>query len=473
MAPMALTDRVVTRNGFWIGFVAVLQTVVPALVAVTFLYYLVSVFDAALAEYFNPMAVLVAILMLLLPYPARDPQQPIFSGSLPIVISVLVRWAILLAALLAIGYVTKFSAHYSRRIVLTWALVTPAMLVAVNLVFHEWMRRLMCNPENARRTVFAGYNEVSRSLARQLRMSGEYCMSVQGFFDDRGTDRLQPNRSDRLLGRLADLPNWVKQHNVEVIFIALPVGHLKRTTELLSQIRDTTASVYYAPDLVVHDLIQSRTGSINGIPVIAMCETPIYGFRSFAKRCTDVMLSSIALLMAMPLFLGIAAAVKATSPGPVFFRQRRYGLNGEEIIVYKFRTMHVAEDGAAIMQAARGDPRITSAGRLLRRFSLDELPQLVNVIQGRMSLVGPRPHAVAHNEMYRKLIDGYMVRHKVLPGITGLAQVRGLRGETQTVDQMEARVRCDLEYLRNWSVGLDLRILARTALRVWHDRAAF
>jgi putative colanic acid biosynthesis UDP-glucose lipid carrier transferase len=345
--------------------------------------------------------------------------------------------------------------------------------VAVNLFFHEWMRRLMCNPENARRTVFAGYNEVSRTLARQLRMSSEYCMSVQGFFDDRGTDRLQPNRSDRVLGRLADLPAFVKQHNVEVIFISLPVGHLKRTTELLSQIRDTTASVYYAPDIVVYDLIQSRTGSINGIPVIAMCETPIYGFRFFAKRLTDVVLSSLALVMALPLLLAIAAAIKATSPGPIIFSQRRYGLNGEEIIVYKFRTMRVTEDGAAIIQASRNDPRITLAGRILRKYSLDELPQLINVLQGRMSLVGPRPHAVAHNEMYRKLINGYMVRHKVLPGITGLAQVNGLRGETKSLEQMEARVRCDLEYLRNWSVGLDLQILAKTALRVWNDRAAY
>ena len=473
MAPVAMTQHIVTRNGFWVGLVALLQTIVPPVVAVGFLYYLVSVFDAALAEYFNSMAVLVAILMLLLPYPARDPQQPIFPGSLPIVISVLVRWAVLLAALLAIAYVTKFSAHYSRRIVLTWAMVTPAMLVAVNLLFHELMRRLMCNPENARRTVFAGYNDVSRNLARQLRSSSEYCLGVHGFFDDRSADRLQPNRADRLLGTLADLPEFVKKNNVEVIFISLPVGHLKRTTELLNQLRDTTASVYYAPDIVVYDLIQSRTGSINGIPVIAMCETPIYGFRFFAKRLTDVIVSSIALVMALPVFVGIAALIKATSPGPVFFKQRRYGLNGEEIVVYKFRTMRVTEDGAHVQQASRDDPRITPAGRILRKYSLDELPQLINVLQGRMSLVGPRPHAVAHNEMYRKLINGYMVRHKVLPGITGLAQVNGLRGETKSLEQMEARVRCDLEYLRQWSVGLDLQILAKTALRVWNDREAY
>ncbi len=179
------------------------------------------------------------------------------------------------------------------------------------------------------------------------------------------------------------------------------------------------------------------------------------------------------LVTLAPVMVAIAALIKATSPGPVMFKQRRYGLNGEEITVYKFRTMSVSEDGSQITQASRADPRITTAGRILRKYSLDELPQLINVLQGRMSLVGPRPHAVAHNEMYRKLINGYMVRHKVLPGITGLAQVRGLRGETRSLEQMEARVRCDLEYLRHWSVSLDLQILARTALRVWNDREAF
>jgi putative colanic acid biosynthesis UDP-glucose lipid carrier transferase len=157
----------------------------------------------------------------------------------------------------------------------------------------------------------------------------------------------------------------------------------------------------------------------------------------------------------------------------VIFKQRRYGLNGEEIIIYKFRTMTVVEDGPDITQATKADPRFTSVGHFLRRYSLDELPQLINVLQGRMSLVGPRPHAVAHNEIYRRLIKGYMVRHKVLPGITGLAQVNGLRGETRTLEQMEARVRYDLEYLRGWSVELDLEILARTALRVLHDSRAF
>ena len=473
MTTFTMTESVIVKNGFWIGLVALLQVVVPSMVAVGVLYFLVFTYDAYFQEYFYSMAVLVALLMVLLPYPTGKPQDQILSGHVPLVISVLVRWCILLASLLAVAYVTKFSDHFSRRIVLTWAVVTPALLVPVSVVLQETMRRLMCDPQNARRTIFVGYNEVSRSLATQLRAIGHYCMSVQGFFDDRDASRLNLDRSDRLLGGLSNVAAWVKKHDVEVIFVALPVGHLQRVTDLLDELRDTTASVYYAPDIAVYDLIQARTGSINGIPVVAMCETPFVGFRGIAKRVTDVILSSLMLVTLAPVMVAIAALIKATSPGPVMFKQRRYGLNGEEITVYKFRTMSVSEDGGQITQASRADPRITTAGRILRKYSLDELPQLINVLQGRMSLVGPRPHAVAHNEMYRKLINGYMVRHKVLPGITGLAQVRGLRGETRSLEQMEARVRCDLEYLRHWSVSLDLQILARTALRVWNDREAF
>jgi putative colanic acid biosysnthesis UDP-glucose lipid carrier transferase len=211
---------------------------------------------------------------------------------------------------------------------------------------------------------------------------------------------------------------------------------------------------------------------IEGIPALSMCESPFFGYRAIAKRATDVLISAAALLLAAPLMLAIALLVRLTSRGPVIFRQRRYGLNGEEIMVYKFRTMTVTDDGPTIVQATKSDPRTTRVGRFLRRYSLDELPQLMNVLGGQMSLVGPRPHAVAHNELYRKLIKGYMLRHKVKPGITGLAQVNGLRGETRTVEQMEARIRFDLEYLRNWSLELDLQILAKTVLRVFNDTKA-
>ncbi|HXC59932.1 MAG TPA: exopolysaccharide biosynthesis polyprenyl glycosylphosphotransferase, partial [Steroidobacteraceae bacterium] len=235
-----------------------------------------------------------------------------------------------------------------------------------------------------------------------------------------------------------------------------------------------TMSIYYVPDVYVFDLIQARSGDIGGVPIIAMCETPFFGFRGVLKRLSDVFFTLCILLPLMPVMLLIAAGIRLTSRGPAIFKQRRYGLDGKEIVVYKFRSMYVAEDGKHVAQAQKDDPRVTPLGRFLRKTSLDELPQLINVLQGRMSLVGPRPHAVAHNEMYRALIKGYMMRHKVLPGITGLAQVNGCRGETAELAQMQARVNYDLDYLRQWSPLLDLQIILKTAAQVLKgDRRAY
>ena len=400
-------------------------------------------------------------------------QPRLLPGPFLVALGVIWRWVALLAILLLVGYLTRFSEHYSRRAVLTWAVLTPVPIVIATLALSGLMRRLMRDPKNARKTVVAGYTEPSLALARRLMISSDFCMKVEGFFDDRGPERLNLNEDARLIGKLNELPAYVLAHGVEVIFIALPIRHVRRVMDLLDALRDTTVSIYYVPDIFVFDLIQARSGAIDGIPVVSMCETPFWGYRGAAKRLTDVLISSLILLLISPLMLALVVAVKCSSPGPAIFRQRRYGLNGEEITVYKYRTMRVQEPGAKVVQATKDDARTTRIGRLLRRYSLDELPQLINVLQGRMSLVGPRPHAVEHNEMYRKLIKGYMVRHKVLPGVTGLAQVNGMRGETRTLDQMEARVQYDLEYLRNWSIGLDLEIIAKTVLRVLNDSKAF
>jgi putative colanic acid biosynthesis UDP-glucose lipid carrier transferase len=243
--------------------------------------------------------------------------------------------------------------------------------------------------------------------------------------------------------------------------------------DLLDDLRDTTASIYYVPDIFVFDLIQARSSHLNGVPVVAMCETPFYGYRGLIKRLVDIVISATFLVCGLPLLFIIACLVRISSPGPILFRQRRYGLDGNEIVVYKFRSMTVTEDGAQVKQASRTDTRITPIGRFLRRSSLDELPQFINVLQGRMSLVGPRPHAVAHNEEYRKLIKGYMVRHKVKPGITGLAQINGARGETSQLEEMEKRIRYDLEYLRRWTPALDFKILFLTLWRLFSDDKAY
>jgi putative colanic acid biosynthesis UDP-glucose lipid carrier transferase len=257
------------------------------------------------------------------------------------------------------------------------------------------------------------------------------------------------------------------------VFITLPLGSQPRIIDLLEHLQGTTASIYFVPDVFGISIIQGRMLDINGVPVVGICESPFTGTNAFVKRASDLLLGSLIVVLIAPLLAVLAVGVKLSSPGPAIFRQRRSGLDGEEIVVYKFRSMRTMEDGAKVRQATRDDPRITPFGAFLRRTSLDELPQFINVLQGRMSIVGPRPHALAHNEQYRELVKAYMVRHKVRPGITGWAQIQGHRGETDTIDKMKARVEYDLQYLRNWSLRLDLQIIARTVKLVFFDRNAY
>jgi putative colanic acid biosynthesis UDP-glucose lipid carrier transferase len=316
-----------------------------------------------------------------------------------------------------------------------------------------------------RRYIIVGVNEVGLELARRLPAKG-----FSGYFDFRSPDRVGPLLdADQFAGHCRDLADYVRTHVVGLVYIALPLANVPRLSALINALRDTTASVYFVPDAFAFDLIQGRMAEVNGMPVLSVCDTPFHGTDAVLKRAMDVALGACALLLALPVITLIAAAVKLSSQGPVLFRQRRYGLNGQELRITKFSLITVCEDGLVVTQVTAQDHRVTRIGRFIRRTSLDELPQLFNVLQGTMSLVGPRPHAVAHNEKYRRLINGYMIRHKVRPGITGLAQVNGSRGETDTVEKMAARVRYDLDYLRNWSPWLDIRILIKSLRVVWSD----
>ncbi len=461
-----------------VACVTLLQLILPPIVVAGMLYWLCSILPTPYAPtpfsgFYQVLAALSAALTVLLPRGQPRDSSQLVSAQLPLAARVVMRWMVIVAILLGIGYVTKYSGTFSRRIVLTWVVTTPVALVSLNLVLHEVMRRVLYDPAIARRVAFVGCNDVSLALARRVQANPELGLAVQGFFDDRSCERLGVSGEVRVLGTLRDIAAAVKQRAIDVIFIALPMRHIERVASLLDKLTDTTVSVYYVPDIFVFDLIQARTGELLGIPVVALCETPFCGYRGVVKRMTDIALAGVLLVLTAPIMLAAAAAVALSSPGPVIFKQRRYGLDGEEIIVYKFRTMTVAEDGERIVQATKGDARVTAVGRFLRRHSIDELPQLINVLQGRMSLVGPRPHAVAHNEEYRKLIKGYMVRHKVPPGITGLAQINGFRGETVRVEDMRARVEYDLEYLRRWSPLLDLKILLLTPIRLLRDERAY
>jgi putative colanic acid biosynthesis UDP-glucose lipid carrier transferase len=467
-----MTQPVLLRQSFLIAILTGVQALVPAVVAVAALYTTIIFFGRK----FDPSSaaiVIVAVLCLVLVQPPREVSTQLTSARLSAVVDVILRWLLLLAVLLAVGYVTRSLDGYPRHIFLTCAVVTPVVLIAVTLAMQEVMRRFLMNAFDNRSAIIAGYNTSSLELARRLKSNPGMRVEVTGFFDDRSSDRLGMEADAKLVGSLSDMSQYVKDNRTDVIFIALPIRHVKRVMNLLDDLRDTTASIYYVPDIFVFDLIQARSGEIHGIPVVAMCETPFYGYRGVAKRVTDVGFSALILLMLLPLLVLIAIVVKLSSAGPIIFKQRRYGLDGREIAVYKFRTMRVTEDGAQIRQASKTDSRITRVGGVLRRSSMDELPQLINVLQGRMSLVGPRPHAVAHNEEYRKLIKGYMVRHKVLPGITGLAQVNGCRGETSKLEEMEARVNYDLDYLRHWSPMLDIKIILMTVVKVFRDDKAY
>jgi putative colanic acid biosynthesis UDP-glucose lipid carrier transferase len=454
------------------ALLALLQAVAAPLISFGVLFATTQALDITFSFPYLALGIIAALLCAIIMQP-DDVQGPTtFASGWTIASQICIAWFIVVAGLLLLGYATKISAFYSRRALFAWFLLTPALIVIVMVVLRHWSGRLLAAAGRARTAVVCGLNRVSRRLIDSIRERPELGLVFEGLFDDRGAARLEVAPGD-LRGRFSDMAPYVRQHRIDTIFIAIPFNHLERTEKLIAELQDTTASIYYVPDVFVFELIQSRATDVNGIPVLALRESPFAGWHALTKRGCDIVLASLMLILALPLMLVIALAIKLTSPGSVIFKQRRYGLDGEEIIVYKFRTMTTSEDGAQVTQATRDDPRVTPVGRFLRRYSLDELPQLLNVLQGRMSLVGPRPHAVAHNETYRRLITGYMVRHKVTPGITGLAQVNGCRGETAKIEDMQRRIEYDLQYLRHWSLLLDLKILARTIAVLFRDDKAY
>jgi Undecaprenyl-phosphate glucose phosphotransferase len=277
-----------------------------------------------------------------------------------------------------------------------------------------------------------------------------------------------------VLGTVDDLVERARHDHLDTIIVALPWASTDRVSACLEKLRMIPANVQLCPDVLRLGSPFRGVTSTSGVPMIKVFDRPLSGWSYFIKVAEDRVLAAILLILALPLFAGIAVLIKLDSPGPVFFRQPRFGFNNNVFTVYKFRTMYdgrPAEPG--VPQATRDDARITRIGALLRRHSLDELPQLFNVLKGEMSIVGPRPHAVAHNQSYAPVINGYLARHRVKPGITGWAQVNGLRGETQAPEKMAARVQHDLFYIDNWSLLFDLRIIALTALVGFSGKHAY
>ncbi len=414
------------------------------------------------------MALAVLLLVLMFPGVNRFGRTGVGVG-----IDIILSWLWVLGVLLLLGYATGGLASFDPDLLVQWAIATPLIqwaLVYAGTLVMRWRASL---PESRRPAVIIGAGRMGLRVAEMLKLRQAFGHDLLGFFDDRSAERVNLPAHATLVGRLEALPEYIERHGVKDVFITLPLTSQPRIQRLLELLQNTTASIHFVPDIFGVSIIQGRLEDMGGVPVVGLQVTPFAGINGVAKRASDIVLALLLLVLVSPVLLATAIGVKLSSPGPVIFRQRRTGLDGEIIEVYKFRSMRVMDDGADVKQATRDDQRITRFGAFIRRTSLDELPQFVNVLQGRMSIVGPRPHAIAHNQHYRTQVKAYMARHKVKPGITGWAQVNGLRGETETVDKMASRIEYDLEYLRNWSLGLDLLIIARTAKLMFFDKSAY
>ncbi len=378
----------------------------------------------------------------------------------------LLAWPLVLGLLLLLGFAAGLLDTVSRGWVALWLLTGFVALFGLRCLMRMQLLRWAKAGRLTRNVAVIGAGEHGRRFIEHLRRQQRH-VNIIGLFDDR-RDRIPDYIAGYpVLGTIDDLLIFARQHRIDQVVVALPWGAEERLLGWLKKLKSLPADIRLCPDVIGFHLPHRGVSHIGGVPLLNVFEKPITGWDGIAKTIEDRLLASLILLLVSPLMLSIAIGVKLSSPGPVFFRQKRYGFNNEIIEVFKFRSMYVDQGQAglgAVEQARRTDPRITPFGAILRRTSLDELPQFFNVLRGEMSIVGPRPHAVAHNEQYAQLIDEYLARHRVKPGITGWAQVNGLRGETETLEKMERRVQFDLHYIENWSLALDLRIILMTLL---------
>lgn len=385
-----------------------------------------------------------------------------------------VAWLLTFLTLVFIAFITKTTEQFSRVVLVAWLIATPLLLILARFLLRQIFAHLRRLGINNRNVAIVGMTQNGLHFARDLESRPEFGYHVVGFYDDR-TDRIHEDVLNHYshLGDFKDLIVSARNGEWDQIYIALPVEARKRMLHLLNELSDSATPIRLLPDYFTTNLLQSKFIEIADNPVLCIYDSPFSADHALVKRIEDVFFGTIILALISPILLVIAAAVKYTSPGPILFKQNRYGQKGEKIRVWKFRTMTVCEDDDTVTQATRDDSRYTSIGGFLRKTSLDELPQFINVLQGRMSIVGPRPHAVAHNEQYRNIIPGYMLRHMIKPGITGWAQVNGWRGETNTIYKMRKRVEFDLEYMREWSLWLDIKIIILTVFRGFTDKNAY
>ena len=360
----------------------------------------------------------------------------------------------------------------SRLWVISWYLLSLAALAASRALLYTGLSGLRERGFNHKRVIIVGYGTTGRELHQRAQQQYWAGYSVRAIHDC--TLALPPNEGIELLGQQHQLPAAIERHQAHEVWITLPLSQSDRLQQIQILLRNSLADVRWVPDTAAMSILSHRTVEFLGMPTVELNRPAGSGLQGLAKEIFDRAFALCVLLALSPLLLALAVLIKRSSPGPVLFRQPRLGLNGRRFHVYKFRSMKLhREHGDTVTQATRDDPRITPIGRFMRRTSLDELPQFLNVLRGEMSVVGPRPHALPHNDLYKDKLVMYMQRHRVKPGITGWAQIHGYRGETDTEEKMARRVSYDLHYIRHWSFWMDLKIILWTVFKGWTDSNAY
>lgn len=490
---MQLNNRDAGRGGFLRDYAELIG------IAIRFMDFTIIVIGALVAHYIRfasfdlylgyKIAMVVVLFGAAALFPLLDLYKPWRGRTVWSEVRALIfAWVCVVTIVPVLVYATKTGDLYSRLWFAYWVLINTALFVLSRVIIRNiswWARERGLNTRNV---LIVGAGELGQKININLQQNDWAGLNVIGYLDDNSD--LHDTEIDGIpviggIQRIKELADGVaaiskssdsggkELKNIDQVWVALPLSAKDKILEVSNILNNSAIAVIFVPDIFLHDLLNHSVDDLAGMPVVNLRASPIEGTASTLKFIEDIVISVVAIILTAPIMLLIAIGVKLGSPGPVLFKQKRYGIDGREIVVWKFRTMRVMEDGGKVTQATKNDPRVTKLGAILRKTSLDELPQFFNVLQGRMSVVGPRPHAVAHNEEYRKIVDRYMWRCKVKPGITGWAQVNGWRGETDVVEKMEKRVEYDLEYLTNWNIWLDIKIVFKTITDGFTNKNAY
>ena len=376
-------------------------------------------------------------------------------------------WTVCFAFLVMMAFLTKESEKFSRLLMGQLYVLGLLTQLLLHLIMQVTQKTLLKHASQSENVLIIGTGKLANYLYQKIAGNPWLGQRVLGSVPLKGAapTESEPGAAKTLpiLGNLENLNELIERHSITTVYFVTPLDASEVLEELYFSLLDKHVAVHWVPDIFSLRLINHSVREIAGIPILTLSETPLTGTSVLLKSLEDIVLSVFIFLLIAPLMVLIAIAIKLDSPGPVFFRQKRMGWNGKIFSIWKFRSMVVHQpNNNVIKQAEKNDPRVTRVGAFMRRTSLDELPQILNVLSGEMSLVGPRPHAIQHDEEYSRRIAEYFARHNIKPGITGLAQVRGFRGETKDIEQMMQRIESDIEYINNWSLWLDLTILIRT-----------